>query len=202
MDGLSGIFRAEYWFSAPTLLYVATAVGAVVVCYFDKTHHRIIGVLILLIVVWAGAAILAFMQDAPERDYVYLIVPPPNAQNVSAEGKVQLWTQATAKITNADTCWLRTDDYPNNHPFSCLVPRYNWAIPEGVRPSQITVALDDWTFDLDEPNKYGQVRQRLNLVKDNHGIVAVLFSQVVRKGTKPLEVLCETPQREGIPSCQ
>ena len=196
---MSDFFRWDVWFAWPTLLVVFATIGAVVVCFLEKRHHRIIGIFLLFMVVWPSAAVVTYFQNKPDRDFVYLFVPQSKYQNFNQAGEVQLWTQATAHLTDVDSCWLRTEDYPNNHPFWCHKPRFGWAIPEGDRPSSITVGMDDWTFDLDAANSSGQVRQRLRIAKDN-GVVVVSFSQVIRKRTG--EILCETPKRESYPLCR
>lgn len=198
---MSEFFSSEYWFSSETLLGVTASIGAVIVCFLEQRRYRFIGILALLAIFWLSAAWLKFSQSKSDRDYVYLVLPKPEQQNILPGDKVQLWTKATAKLTNADTCWLRTADYSNIQPVYCRIPRFQWAIPEGYRPSSLVVGMDDWTFDLDAPNRYGQVRQRLDLVKNN-GAVVLIYSQVFRKGTSPLEILCENPKREGVPLCQ
>jgi hypothetical protein len=192
---------SEAWFSWAVGAAAVASMGTAVLAGVEWNRRTIVAALAVGATVWYSAALYYDEQVLqPKRDYVYLILPPAQYQNVLRDGTVQLWTQSTATFTSADTCWLRTADYKRGNPFWCRLPRFSWPVPEGYRPSSIVVGMDDWTFDLDAPNRNGPVRQRLNIAMNN-GVVVLLFSQVTRKSLGA-PILCETPKREGIPKCQ
>ena len=187
----------EFWVSWPTIVTLGVAMGAVMIGFVTNRWGRAFGITILAFFTLYAIALNNKISTEPERTYAYLVVPPADNQTIKG-GEVQLWTRANGVLNDIKACALRAADYERNHPFTC----WYFDAPQGIRPPRtkklVQLGVGDWIIDVDGPGHKQTVMQWLS-IRIDVGRAKAIASKVMRKSNG--EILCETPERDGVPLC-
>ena len=182
----------EYWLSAPSIVALIAALGAVALGFIRVTTDRVVSLGILAVVVWYAVSFASSRREKPEHDYTFLLLDPEQAQVV--DGKVTLFAKSTGEMDGVRVCFSLTGDYHSPNYSDCGPPFHS-----GEQNASFgTVGMGDYTIDIDADTKLGKVRERLDIV-ENHGKAVTVFSRVQRRETG--EVLCEMPPHAGVKPC-
>ena len=188
----------EFWLSAPAILSAVTfafAAGLAVVTFKDISRSLFrwcfVVLIFLTIVQWWVSVRQEADKAKPDRDYVYFFIDPAD-QALTLDGTVLLSRISTGILDGVKFCFLPTRDYDEYRNAKCATDNFD----EGTGHYAF-LKPDDWTIDIDPKNRYGKVRQRLDIVQNN-GKAVVVLSKVYRKVGG--EILCETPPpKDGKP---
>ena len=158
--------RFEYWHSGASVLAVLGFVFTMAVALYSlklQQPGRLLRALIWVAVVftlylWWQTAKLEEAKDKPTRDYVYFV-----PWRIVGE-EIQFRTWASGPIPIVRVFASRTENYVNTDDPDYVAKGKKKAlemVKDGLNASDFTLPPGDWTLDIDQAHRSGDVSQQL-----------------------------------------